>query len=70
MTTEQRYHTEIVDGVETKVWHTVTICTVTLKNKNLSHAPVYTMSREKVRLPQNPRKSPLAERSRKRTSRW
>ena len=50
VTTEQRYHTEIVDGVETKVWHTVTICTVTLKNKNLSHAPVYTMSREKVGL--------------------
>ena len=36
--------------METKVWHTVTICTVTLKNKNLSHAPVYTMSREKVGL--------------------
>lgn len=50
VTTEQRYHTEIVDGVETKVWHTVTICSVTLKNKNLSHAPVYTMSREKVGL--------------------
>lgn len=50
VTTEQRYHTEIVNGVETKVWHTVTICTVTLKNKNLSHAPVYTMSREKVGL--------------------
>ena len=50
VTTQQRYHTEIVDGVETKVWHTVTICTVTLKNKNLSHAPVYTMSREKVGL--------------------
>ena len=50
VTTEQRYHTEIVDGVETNVWHTVTICTVTLKNKNLSHAPVYTMSREKVGL--------------------
>lgn len=50
LTSVQRYHTEIVDGVETKVWHTVTICTVTLKNKNLSHAPVYTMSREKVGL--------------------
>lgn len=50
VTTEQRYHTEIVNGVETKVWHTVTICTVTLKNKTLSHAPVYTMSREKVGL--------------------
>ena len=37
-------------GKETKVWHTVTTCTVTLKNKNLSHAPVYTMSREKVGL--------------------
>ena len=50
VTTEQRYHTESVNGVETKVWHTVTICTVTLKNKNLSHAPVYTMGREKVGL--------------------
>ena len=50
VTTEQQYHTEIVNGVDTKVWHTVTICTVTLKNKTLSHAPVYTMSREKVGL--------------------
>ena len=50
VTTEQRYHTEIINGVETRVWHTVTICTVTLKNKNLSHAPVYTMCREKVGL--------------------
>ncbi|MBQ9262859.1 MAG: C40 family peptidase [Clostridia bacterium] len=50
VTSAQRYHTEIVNGVETKVWHTVTTCTVTLKNKNLSHAPVYTMSREKVGL--------------------
>ncbi len=50
VTTQQRYHTEIVNGVKAKVWHTVTICTVTLKNKNLSHAPVYTMSREKVGL--------------------
>lgn len=50
LTSVQRYHTEIINGVETRVWHTVTICTVTLKNKNLSHAPVYTMSREKVGL--------------------
>lgn len=50
VTSAQKYYTEIVNGVETKVWHTVTTCTVTLKNKNLSHAPVYTMSREKVGL--------------------
>ena len=50
ITSEQRYHTEMVDGVETKVWHSVTVCTITLKNKNLSHAPVYIMSKEKVGL--------------------
>ena len=46
----QKYYTAMVNGKETKVWHTVTTCTVTLKNKNLSHAPVYIMSREKVGL--------------------
>ena len=50
VTSAQKYYTEIVGGKETKVWHTVTTCTVTLKNKNLSHAPVYIMSREKVGL--------------------
>lgn len=45
-----KYHTEIIDGKETKVWHTVTTCQVTLKNRNLSHAPVYVMSTEKVGL--------------------
>ena len=50
VTSAQKYYTEIAGGKETKVWHTVTTCTVTLKNKNLSHAPVYIMSREKVGL--------------------
>lgn len=49
-TSTLRYYTEIVDGKETIVWHTVNISQVTLKNKNLSHAPVYVMSREKVGL--------------------
>ena len=50
VTSERRYSTEIIDGVETKVWFTKTTCTVTLKSKNLSHSPVYTMSREKMGL--------------------
>ncbi|MBR7058040.1 MAG: C40 family peptidase [Stomatobaculum sp.] len=50
ITTEQHYRTEVVDGVETRVWYTKYICTVTLKNKDLSHAPVYTMSREQMGL--------------------
>jgi cell wall-associated NlpC family hydrolase len=49
-TSTLRYYTETVDGKETIVWHTVNISQVTLKNKNLSHAPVYVMSREKVGL--------------------
>ncbi len=49
-TSTLRYYTEIVNGKETIVWHTVNISQVTLKNKNLSHAPVYVMSREKVGL--------------------
>ncbi len=48
VTTEQRYHTETVNGKETKVWHDVNICTITLKNKNLSHAPIYIMDEERV----------------------
>ena len=48
ITTEQRYHTETVNGRETKVWHDVNICTISLKNKNLSHAPVYIMDEERV----------------------
>lgn len=35
---------------EEEVPYTYSICTVTLKNKNLSHAPVYIMSREKMGL--------------------
>ena len=50
ITTEPDYRTEIVDGVETRVLYTKTICTVTLKNKNLSHAPVYTVNREQLGL--------------------
>ena len=48
ITTEQRYHTETVNGRETKVWHDVNICKITLKNKNLSHAPIYIMDEERV----------------------
>ena len=48
ITTEQRFHTETVNGRETKVWHDVNICTITLKNKNLSHAPIYIMDEERV----------------------
>ena len=48
ITTEQRYHTETVNGKETKVWHDVTICAITLKNKNLSHAPIYIMDESRV----------------------
>lgn len=50
ITTEQRYHTETVNGRETKVWHDVNICKITLKNKNLSHAPIYIMDEERVGL--------------------
>ena len=50
ITSQRRYRTEIVDGEETQVWFTKTTCTVTLKNKILSHAPVYTMSRENMGL--------------------
>ena len=50
VTSEQRYRTVNVDGEETKEWFTYTTCTVTLENKILSHAPVYTMSRENMGL--------------------
>lgn len=50
VTSEQRYRTVIVDGEETQEWFTYTTCTVKLKNKILSHAPVYTMSRENMGL--------------------
>ena len=48
ITTEQRYHTVTVNGKETKVWHDVNICTITLKNKNLSHAPLFIIDEERV----------------------
>ncbi len=48
--TTMKYYTEIVNGKEEKIWHPVTTSTVTLKNKNLSHAPVYIMSSDKVGL--------------------
>ena len=50
ITSEQRYRTVIVDGEETQEWFTYTTCTVKLENKILSHAPVYTMSRENMGL--------------------
>ena len=50
VTSEQRYRTVIVDGEETQEWFTYTTCTVKLENKILSHAPVYTISRENMGL--------------------
>ena len=49
-TTEQRYATETVNGRETLVRYDVQICTVTLKNNTLSHAPLYLMDEERVGL--------------------
>ena len=46
VTTQTRYRQE----GEERIPYTYSICTVTLENKNLSHAPVYIMSREKVGL--------------------
>ena len=46
VTTQTRYRQ---DGEE-QIPYTYSICTVTMENKNLSHAPVYIMSREKVGL--------------------
>ena len=37
----QKYYTAMVNGKETKVWHTVTTCTVILKNKNLAESEKY-----------------------------
>ena len=50
VTTEERYVTEVVNGKERQVKKQVTVCTVTLKNKDLSHSPVYTLSEEQVGL--------------------
>ena len=50
VTTEERYVTEVVNGRERQVKKQITICIVTLKNKNLSHSPVYTLSEEQVGL--------------------
>ena len=49
-TTEQRYATETVDGQEISVLYDAHICTVTLKNNTLSHAPLYVMDEERVGL--------------------
>ncbi len=49
-TTEQRYATETVNGQETLVRNDVHICTITLKNNALSHAPLYLMDEERVGL--------------------
>ena len=46
VTTQTRYRQE----GEEQIPYTYSICTVTMENKNLSHAPVYIMSREKVGL--------------------
>ena len=46
VTTQTRYRQ---DGEE-QIPYTYSICTVSMENKNLSHAPVYIMSREKVGL--------------------
>ena len=46
VTTQTRYRQE----GEEQIPYTYTICTVTMENKNLSHAPVYIMSHEKVGL--------------------
>ena len=48
ITTETKWKTEIVDGEEVDVPYEETTCTVTLKNKNLSHSPVYTMSHQQM----------------------
>lgn len=50
VTSEWRYNTVIVDGEETKEWFQRTTCTVKLKNKFLSHSPVYTMSHQQMGL--------------------
>lgn len=45
---ETRYTTVTVDGETSIVSYTVRICNITVKNKNLSHAPMYIMDEERV----------------------
>ena len=49
-TTQQLYRTETVDGEEKRIDYSEVTCYVTLVNNNLSHAPIYVMSEEKVGL--------------------
>ena len=45
---ETRYTTVTVDGETSIVSYTVRICNISVKNKNLSHAPMYIMDEERV----------------------
>ena len=45
---ETRYTTVTVDGETSIVSYTVRICNITVKSKNLSHAPMYIMDEERV----------------------
>ena len=45
---ETRYTTVTVDGETSVVSYTVRICDLSVKNKNLSHAPMYIMDEEQV----------------------
>ena len=46
--TETRHTTVTVNGETSIVSYTVRICSITVKNKNLSHAPMYIMDEERV----------------------
>ena len=46
--TETRQTTVTVNGETSIVSYTVRICSITVKNKNLSHAPMYIMDEERV----------------------
>ena len=47
---ETRYTTVTVDGETSVVSYTVRVCDLMVKNKNLSHAPMYIMDEEQVSL--------------------
>ena len=47
---ETRYTTVTMDGETSVVSYTVRICDLSVKNKNLSHAPMYIMDEEQVSL--------------------
>ena len=47
---ETRYTTVTVDGETSVVSYTVRVCDLSVKNKNLSHAPMYIMDEEQVSL--------------------